>query len=201
MMALLLVLVAALPPPTYLVERVSQEGDGSLRLTVFRDRMAVLARRAGQEEARITRVRLNEVEYAVIAQVVEESYSELVRHPPVAEALGAGSTEFRLAPPNSEPLIVTVSHTAVRSLAAARLERALDEVQRRLEQLPPGAEDLSTWEPAVGERVLLSDGREGRIAALLPSSGGVLVQLDVGPVSEYVGVEELRRRAVRRVAP
>lgn len=201
MMALLLVLVAALPPPTFLVERVSREGDGSLRLTVFRDRMAVLARRAGQEEARITRVRLDEVEYAVLAQVVEESYGELLRHPPVAQALGAGSTEFRLAPPDHEALIVTVSHTAVRSLATARLERALNEVQRRLEQLPPGAEDLSTWEPAVGDKVLLTDGREGRVAALLPSSGGVLVQLDVGPVSEYVGVDELRRRAVRRVAP
>ncbi len=197
----LILAVAALAPPTHLVERVTRSGDSSMRLTVFRDHIAVLALRWGQAEPRITRVRLDDVEYAVLAQVVEECHGELVQPLPLQDALEGGKTEFRLAPPDRDPIVVTLSHTAVRTLAAARLEKALDELQRRIEQTPPGAEDLSEWEPALGDRVLLADGREGRVAALLPSSGGVLVQLDVGPVSEYVGIDELRRKAVKRLEP
>jgi|YNPBryunderm2012_1023409.scaffolds.fasta_scaffold22170_2 hypothetical protein len=197
----LVLALAALAPPTYLVERVTASEQGVVRVTVFRDRMAVLARRAGQGEPQITAVRLEELEYAVVAQVVEECYGELKRQPALRDALEVGKTEFRLAPPNKEPLVVVVSHTAVRTLAAARLERALDELQRRIEQTPAGAEDLSSWDPVLGERVVLMDGREGRVAALLPSSEGVLVQLDIGPVSQFMTVPELRRRAVRRLAP
>jgi hypothetical protein len=197
----LVLALAALAPPTYLVERVTASEQGVVRVTVFRDRMAVLARRAGQGEPQITAVRLEELEYAVVAQVVEECYGELKRQPALRDALEVGKTEFRLAPPNKEPLVVVVSHTAVRTLAAARLERALDELQRRIEQTPGGAEDLSSWDPVLGERVVLMDGREGRVAALLPSSEGVLVQLDIGPVSQFMTVPELRRRAVRRLAP
>ncbi len=200
MISLVLVLVA-LTPPTYLVERVTTSDQGVVRVTVFRDRMAVLARRAGQGEPQITGVRLDEVEYAVVAHVVAECYDELARRPADEDALAGGKTEFRLAPPEKDPLVVTLSQTAVRTLAAARLERALNELQRRIEQTPPGAEDLSSWDPVVGEKVVLADGREGRVAALLPSSEGVLVQLDVGPVSQYMTVSELRRRAVRKLAP
>jgi len=197
----LVLAIAALAPPTYLVERVTVSEQGTVRVSVFRDRMAVLARRTGGGEPEITGVRLDEVEYAVLAQVVEECYGELERQPPWPDALKGGTSEFRLAPPGRPPLVVTVPHTAVRTLAAARLERVLDELQRRIQQTPPGAEDFSSWDPVVGERIRLADGREGRVAALLPSSGGVLVQLEIGPVSEYFTVEELRRRAVKRVAP
>lgn len=193
--------VAALAPPTYLVERVAAREDGSVRVTVFRDRIAVLARRGPQAEAQITRVRLDDVEFGVIAQVVEECYGELALSPNSEDSLAGLCTEVRLAPPDRPPLFVRLSDTSVRLLAAGRLERALDDLQRRIEQTPPGADDFSAWEPAVGERVLLADGREGRVAALLPTSGGVLVQLDVGPVSEYIGIDELRRKAVKRLTP
>ncbi|MEP0774934.1 MAG: hypothetical protein HRF46_11305 [Acidobacteriota bacterium] len=200
MIALLLALAAA-APPTYLVERVTSDDRGSLRLTVFRDRMAVLARRAGPADPQVTRVRLDELEYRVVAQVVEECYGELARSGQAEGVLGGAITEVRLAPADKPPIAVKLSSTSARLLAAARLERALDELQRRIEQTPVGAEDLSDWEPRVGERVQLADGREGKVAALLPASVGVLVQLDIGPVSEYFPLDELRRKAVKRIDP
>lgn len=190
---------AALVPPTYLVERVTPRDGGMVRVTVFRDRVAVLARRAPQAEAQITRVRLDEIEYRVVAQVVEECYEDLARLREPADLLGGVTTEVRLAPPDRTPILVRLSDTSVRPLAAGRLERALDELQRRIEQSVPGAEDLSEWEPEAGDRVLLADGREGTVAALLPSSEGVVVQLDLGPVSEYFALGELRRKAVKRL--
>lgn len=192
---------AALVPPTYLVERVTPRDGGMVRVTVFRDRVAVLARRAPQAEAQITRVRLDEIEYRVVAQVVEECYEDLARLREPADLLGGVTTEVRLAPPDRTPILVRLSDTSVRPLAAGRLERALDELQRRIEQSVPGAEDLSEWEPEAGDRVLLADGREGTVAALLPSSEGVVVQLDLGPVSEYFALGELRRKAVKRLEP
>lgn len=200
-MIALLLAVAAAAPPTYLVERVTSDDRGSIRLTVFRDRMAVLARRAGLEEPQVTLVRLDEVEYRVVAQVVEECYDDLARSAPPDGVLGGAITEVRLAPPAQPPIVVRLSSTAVRLLAAGRLERALDELERRIEQTPVGAEDLSDWEPRVGERVRLADGREGKVKALLPSSAGVLVQLDLGPVSEFVPLPELRRKVVNRLNP
>lgn len=200
MIALLLAL-AAVAPPTYLVERVTSDDRGSLRLTVFRDRMAVLARRSGAADPQLTRVRLDELEYRVVAQVVEECYGELARSGQAEGVLGGAITEVRLAPADKPPIVVKLSSTSARLLAAARLERALDELQRRIEQTPVGAEDLSDWEPRVGERVQLADGREGKVAALLPASVGVLVQLDIGPVSEYFPLDELRRKAVKRIDP
>ncbi len=200
-MIALLLAIAAVAPPSYLVERVTSDDGGSLRLTVFRDRMAVLARRSGSADPQLTRVRLEELEYRVVAQVVEECYGELARWQPSEGVLGGTTTELRLAPPEKPPIMVRLASTLARSLAAGRLERALDELQRRIEQTPAGAEDLSDWEPRVGERVRLADGREGKVAALLPSSGGVLVELDIGPVSEYFPLDELRRKAVKRINP
>lgn len=200
-MIALLLAVAAIAPPTYLVERVTSDEQGSIRLTVFRDRMAVLARRAGPADPAVTQVRLDELEYRVVAQVVEECYGELARSGQAEGVLGGATTEVRLAPVDKPPIVVKLSSTSARLLAAARLERALDELQRRIEQTPAGAEDLSDWEPRVGERVRLADGREGKVAALLPASVGVLVQLDIGPVSEYFPLDELRRKAVKRINP
>lgn len=199
-MIVLVLAAAALAPPTYLVERLAPLPGGSERVTVFRDREAVLAQRVGEGEPVVRRVRLEAGEYDVIRQVVEECYGELAKDQGPAGALGGALTEVRLAPPDRTPIVVRLAATAVRSLAAGRLERALDELQRRILATPPGAEDFSQWEPVVGEKVLLVDGREGNVAAVLRTAGGdLLIQLNLGPASEYHTVDELRRLVIKRL--
>lgn len=201
--ALLLVLVgAAAASPSYLVERVVTLGGTSTRLSVFRNGVAVLARSAPGETGSLVRQPLSEVEVQVLTQVVEECYPELVRFGELGKGPGEGTVELRLAPQGKEPLLIRFALTAAPTLATSRLTQALDGVAARLERTNVSREDLHDWEPKVGERVELEDGRVVEVLEVLVGGNGIMVHAQVGegPVSIFLSAEDLRRLALRRVA-
>ncbi|MDD5565121.1 MAG: hypothetical protein PHQ91_15515 [Thermoanaerobaculaceae bacterium] len=201
--AFLLALAATTAPePTYLVERIVTVGGAETRVSVFRNGVAVLARRRPGEAENVVRQPLSEVEMKVVTQVVEECYPEIARFSGVGDTPGSGRVELRLAPPGKNPLLVRYAVTAAPSLAVARLAQALDGLEARLVATRVTREDLSGWEPAAGDRVELEDGRVVQVLSVTPSLDSVVVHLQVGdgPATFFITEQELRRLAVRRVA-
>ncbi|MBI4916738.1 MAG: hypothetical protein HY825_12895 [Acidobacteria bacterium] len=194
---------AAVPAPTYLVERVVTVHATVRRLSVFRDGTIVLVHRPAAGEPTVVNVRLEPVELRVVAQVVEESYGELLRRERIPDSLGDGWVELRLAPIDRPPLIVRLPMSGAPSYGAARLEKALDELETRLASGRPARENLALWMPEVGERVELEDGRTVEVTELFDSGDGPLARVKVGegPVTLFLTLDELRRTAVRRVRP
>ncbi|HUK12681.1 MAG TPA: hypothetical protein VLW17_05205 [Thermoanaerobaculaceae bacterium] len=203
LLAALLAVEASSPPPSYVVERLVTVGDQTRRLSVFRDGAAVLSSGPEHGERRVVRQTLGAVEQGVIAQVVAECYADVARFPTVGEAPGAGTVELRLAPAGKPALDVVVPLTAARTLGVARLVQALDNLEARLARETRSREDLSAWEPAVGERVELEDGRVVEVVELLDADDKRLVLVRIGdsPSTIFMPEDELRRVAVRRIRP
>jgi hypothetical protein len=199
-LALLLALAAG--PPTYLAERVVTIGQQTRRVSVFRDGTAVVAVRDGLGEPKVIRQVLHGIELTVLRQVLDECYDDLARVRPPSYAPGGSWVEWRLAPPGREPLTVRVPQAGTPLAVVVRLAQALDGIESRLLKEPGGREDLATWDPKVGERVLLVDGRTVEVRTVEDSEIGVLVGVQVvdNPISQVFTLEEIRRQAVRRVA-
>ena len=198
----LLVTLAAGSPPSYLVERVVAAGAETRRLSVFRDGVAVLATGSG-EERRVVRLGLEPVELRSLLQLLEECVGELAALPPTTPRPSEGTVELRVAVPGREPVVLRHSLAEVPSAAEARLAQALDAIETRLAARKPEWQDLRGWQPAVGDVVELDDGRTVRVVEVLAGSETPLARVMVGdgPLVIVFAVDELRRHAVRRVAP
>jgi hypothetical protein len=201
--ALALALALATPPPTYLVERVITSAGQERRVSVFRDGTVVLAI-SGKERAEwLARQHLQPAEMQVLGQVINESYDELRRGPFDTQAPGDAWVELRLAPPGRDPLIVRYPLAGVAMQPEARVSQALDQLDKKLSSGPPDRENLDTWMPRVGERVLMDDGQPVEILDVSqgPTGPVIEVRLDDGPATMFFTLDELRRRAVRRLKP
>lgn len=200
--AALLVVLAAGPPPSYLVERVVTTGTETRRLSVFRDGVAVLATGSG-EQRRVVRLGLEPVELRSLLQLLEEFVGELEAMSQAPPRPGEGSVELRVAPPDREPVVVRHSLGEVPSMVEGRLAQALDAIETLLAARQPGWQDLRGWQPAVGDVVELDDRRVVRVIELLAGSETPLARVMVGdgPLVIVFAVDELRRHAVRRVTP
>jgi len=204
-MTLLLALVLATvpaPEPSYLVERVVAIGGEQRRVTLFRDGTVVVKRTPVSGEASLFVKPVGDLALAQIEQVVREVYAEIGEFSSVGQGLEGGSIELRLAPPGLVPLTVRISTTAVPSVSAARLAAVLDGLEERVLTGKPPAEDLRGWEPRIGERIELDDGSVVTIVAVLDTPAGeqtVQVRQGSSPLSTFLSLAELRRRAVRRI--
>lgn len=192
---------AGRPVPTYLVERVIEAGGQARRVSVFRDGQAVLVRRIHGGDPDIRRVELTDDEMRVITQVVEECYADLVRNLPPAAPVGQAQVDYRLAPPKGEPLFFSVPLAGAGTTASVRLGLAIDALEERLSSERLDVEDLSGWEPTVGDRLELMDGSHVIVKRVFRRGQSVVVQVDVlrSPLSVFWDLDELRRVAVRRL--
>lgn len=204
-MSVLLAIALALatpPEPTYLVERIVLIGSETQRVTLFRDGTGVLVRRDGAGHEDLRHVQVGELVYGQIEQVVRDVYPEMTKFATMGEGPGGGSVELRLAPPELVPLVFRLAVAASPSAATARLGATLDALEERILTGKAPPEDLRLWEPRSGERVELDDGRVVTILDVMATaSGGGVVWFrgDSNLMNESLDVEDLRRRAVRRV--
>lgn len=191
------------PVPTYLVERVIDAGGESRRVSVFLDGQAVLVRRRAGEEADVRRLELSGAEMKVLRQVVEECHTELQRARPPSAPVGRARVEYRLAPEGRSPMVVSLPLAGVGSAATVRLGTAIDAVETRLVEERLDLEDLSRWEPEVGERLELKDGSRVLIREVMTRGRTVLVRVEIldAPTVAFWDLDELRRQAVRRLPP
>ncbi|NWG00435.1 MAG: hypothetical protein HXY19_05785 [Thermoanaerobaculaceae bacterium] len=198
---LIAALLAVAPAPSYLVERIVSREGGVHRVSVFGDGVLVVADTPAGGAATVRRRTLNQVELSVIRSVVAECYEALEDGKYRFEEVRGERVEVRLAPPGHEAMRAVVPLASVRPLPLARLEQALDELEKTLAEGPPVRGDFSTWIPRVGERLELVDGQVVTVTEVLAVDEGVLVNLQIGggPASTYVFLDELRGRVVRRV--
>lgn len=204
MRALLVIalLLAAPPEPSYLVERIVEVGGETRRVSLFRDGTGVLIHRdaAGHEDLR--HVQVGSLVYGQIELVVREVYPKMTEFANMGEGPGGGTAELRLAPPGMPPLVFRLAVAASPSAATARLGATLDALEERIRSGKAPPDDLRHWEPLVGERVEMDDGRVVTILDVMgTASGGGVVWIRAGSsmMRESLDVEDLRRRAVRRV--
>lgn len=204
-MTLLLALVLAAAPtpePSYVVERVVTVGGELRRVTLFRDGTGVVKRRSATGEETLSHKPVGELALAQIEQLVREVYPGLAEFAAMGQGPEGGSIELRLAPPGLAPLTVRISLTAVPSASAARLGATLDGLEERVLTGKAPLEDLRAWEPQAGESAELDDGTVVTVVTVLDTSaGGQTVQVRQGssPVSTFLDLADLRRRAVRRI--
>lgn len=197
-----LMLLAAPSEPSYVVERIVRIGGEVRRVTLFRDGVGVVHTRAADGEQTLHHAPVGELVSRQVEQVVREVYPEMQRFVAMGQGPRGGEVELRLAPPGLEPRIVRLSLQTAPSAATARLSATLDALEERiLKDLAP-AEDLQEWEPRIGERIELDDRTILTVLDVFDSAaGGQTVRLRQGnaPVSLFMDLNELRRRAVRRV--
>ena len=193
--------VAAPAAPTYLVERVIVAGGQTRRVSVFRDGMAVLVRRSPGSDPKVSRRRLDDTTLSVVRQVVDEASDELAAAGGLDGPPGQDSVEIRVAPPGRPAARVRMPLGGVTGPDVQRLGIALDDVETVLAELPPDAEDLSRWVPEPGEHVQLLDGSVVVVEALHDDGEKIVVRVSTGDgaATTFYELEELRRRAVRRV--
>ena len=200
---LALVLMLAVPPePSYLVERIAQVGGKTQRVTLFRDGTGVLVRRDGAGAEDLRHVQVGSLVYGQIEQVVREVYPKMTEFTTMGDGPGGGTVELRLAPPGMAPRLFRFAVAASPSAATAQLVATLDALEERLLTGKAPPEDLRQWEPRVGEQVELDDGRVVTILDIMGTArGGGVVWFQAGStmMRESLDVEDLRRKAVRRV--
>jgi len=203
MLGAVLLAALAVAPPSHLVERVVTTPQQTRRVSVFRDGTAVVALRQGLDEPHVIRQELQPLELRVLLQVIDETYQDLARLRPPEFAPGGTWVELRLAPSERAPLVVRLPLAGTPHAAVVRISQALDGIENRLLADPVDRENLSSWAPAVGERVRLEDGRVVEVRSISGSEVGVIVTVEVvgNPVRQVFMLEELRRQAVRRVVP
>lgn len=192
---------ATAAPPSYLVERVVTTIGGTRRVSVFRDGAAVVVTKPPGKAPQVQKQRLGPAELRALIQTIEESYTDLQREGSMGDAPGANTVEWRLAPPDRPVLTLRLPFAGVPMLAAARLARALDDVERKIVEGGPEREDFSAWEPEQGERVELVDGRIVEVLETLSGTLGPVVRVRAADAltSEFYDLSQLRRQAARRV--
>jgi hypothetical protein len=193
--------LAAAVEPTYIVERVVTLNGEVHRVSVFRNAVAVVVREKPGEEKQVLRQPLTQIELDVLKQVVDEGYPDVAKLGGIGQAPVEGAVELRLAPPGREPLVVRYSVASVQALGVTRIAQALDGLEARMTRPGGIREDLSNWQPTVGDRLELEDGRTGQVIEVLPNGTGSLVRVRIGggPTSLFVTDEELRKMTVRRI--
>ena len=200
-LGLLALSAAAQPEPSYLVEREIEAGGQYRRVSVFRSGQAVLVRRIEGREPDIRRVGLSGEELRALSQLLEECYASLTQERLPSARVGQVYAHYRLAPPGREPLALSIPLAGVGTPASVRLGAAVDGLEGRLATERLDIEDLSAWEPAVGERLELQDGSRVVVRRVFRRGETVVVHVDVlgAPTSVFWELDELRRLAVRRV--
>lgn len=190
------------PEPSYLVERIVRMGAETRRVALFRDGTGVvhLVPASGDEVLKVGPV--GELIQGQVEQVVREVYPAIAEFASMGREKDGAQVELRLAPSGLSPLIVRIPFTASPSVSTARLVATLDELEARILANKPPAEDLRYWEPQAGEVVELDDGSQVTVVDVFNTAGGgqtVQVRQGSSPLSAFLDLVDLRRRAVRRV--
>lgn len=193
------------PPaaPLPVAERMLSHGPRRTRVSLFDNRVAVVAAREG-DRVTVRRLTLYEPEYAAVLRVLEIAAAERPSGR-TADRFGEaapGEILLSLHHPGA-PERITYSPLAVPDLRTQQLLAALDDVERLVSEAPPWADEVRAWEPAVGDRVRLWDDGLGTVVELLPE-GFVMVQRDVTFIREVVppgGRERMISAVLERAAP
>ncbi len=182
--------------PTALVERHRTVGNTTTRITLFDNRMAVTTVREGEKQVFLRQLALEEAEYEVYFQVLEEVGDSARGERQSSLDNDDSKVTISLDLPGRSPRQISFSPLQVLGLETNRLMAALDDLERRVAETSPSHEALRTWKPKRGDRVELFTGTMATVDEVRESGVIVLIH-DVTGIIEIVPGAEASRVIMR----
>lgn len=189
--------------PLPIAERVLTHGPRRTRVSLFDNRVAVVSAREG-DRVTVRRLTLYETEFVAILRVIEIAARERSpRRPPDRGPSTAHGEILLHLDRHGTPERIPYSPLAMPDLRTQQLLAALDDVERLVTDAPLWADEIRSWEPAMGDRVRLWDGELGTVVELLPE-GFIMIQREVTSIRDAVPPGDRERlvfEIVERAAP
>jgi hypothetical protein len=145
--------------PVPVVERTVARGDISTRVSVFSNRVVVIAMRQDGDLNFTQRMTLPQEQYMVYLATFQTNAEELDERPIVSrvDTADAGVVLTLHVGPEA-PRMIRFSPLSGMKLPLARIMGALDDLQAQVLEASPSAEAMDAWEPQKGDRVELLNG-------------------------------------------
>jgi hypothetical protein len=187
--------------PVAVVERTITRRDVSTRVSIFSNRVVVLAVHNSGDLDFVQRVTLPEAEYLVYLATFQSNAEELGERP-IVSRIDTADAEVVLTlhiGPNS-PRVIRFSPMSGMKLPLARIMNALDDLQLQASEASPSAEAMQAWEPGKGDRVELLNGTLATVVEVWEGGLVVLVH-DQTYIRESVPREARDQVILRVVEP
>jgi len=174
--------------PIPVVERLVRLPDGTTRLTLFNNRVAVVSLRPERGEPMLRKRTLTMGEYMGYLEALSQVAGELRKLGPDLNRLAGREADatVTLNVGAGERLEIRYSTLQVPRLVVGRLEGILDDLQQFVLDTPPAFDEVRAWQPRRGDRVRMVDGQTARVQEVLDDGALVLEMEDVG-ILELVG--------------
>lgn len=145
--------------PVPVIERTVARGDISTRVSVFSNRVVVIAMRQDGDLNFTQRMTLPEEQYMVYLATFQTNAEELDERPIVSRVDTADAEVVLTLHVGPEaPRMIRFSPLSGMKLPLARIMGALDDLQAQVLEASPSAEAMDGWEPQKGDRVELLNG-------------------------------------------
>jgi len=185
--------------PVALVERIQTVGATTTRITLFDNRVAVVTMREDGKQFFFRKWTLGKTEFEVYLRALKTVMNSagLHRHNNIdAEDIQA---RIFLRLPGMEARSFSYSPLQVQDLSTNRLNGILDDIQAKVQDMPPAAEALRRWKPKEGDRIELFSGRTA-VVDEVRDNGAIVLQYDDVSILELVPVEA-RAQVIYRILP
>lgn len=181
--------------PSPVVERLLTVSGRSTRVSLFDNRIAVVATRDSHGPPTIRRLRLSQTVYSAWREILEQAYAEV--EPQVKSTTRSRDSSCRvvLYVGRGAPRIIDVPPAGGVDLATGQVMDVLDAIEREVTSAPPWADQIRAWEPRIGDRIRLALGPLATVVEL-PGEDVVIVEHDSTHVREIIPAEARERVVV-----
>jgi hypothetical protein len=187
--------------PVAVVERTATRRDVSTRISVFSNRVVVVAVRNSGVLDPVRRMTLPEDQYLVYLATFQSNAEELGERPIVSRVDTADAEVVLTLHVGPEaPRTIRFSPMSGMKLPLARIMGALDDLQLQVSEASPSAEAMAAWEPEKGDRVELLNGTLATVVEVWEGGLVVLVH-DQTYIRESVPTEARDQTILRVVEP
>jgi len=185
--------------PAPFLERLVTVGDRTTRLSLFDNRMAVVAVRENNRQVFLRKLLLDQAEYDIYRAAVRRDLEQVTEGPSSALAsdFGQGLIRVTLAPGDTRRM--SYSLASVPDLATGRLVATLDDLEQRVSEVSPSHEELRHWEPRVGDVVELYGGQRARVSEVR-EEGFIFLEHQGTALIEVLSPEQRSTRIERVVS-
>jgi hypothetical protein len=184
--------------PNAVVERFVTIGDRTTRVTLFNNRIAVVTVQEKAEQILFHQLCLDEDEYLAYQTAISSSY-EARADEPRRKPMKTRYSQAVITMVVKEGEVITLHYSPLAGLdlSTARLVAALDDLELKVIQAGPFAEQVRTWTPKKGDVVERYDGCRAKVEEVR-EDGSLLLNHARSPVLEEVPQEQ-RSEIILRV--
>jgi len=159
--------------PSVLVERIQTLGEQRTRISLFDNRAAVVTIREKDKQVFFRMWTLSKIEYDAYIKAFKTCISDAGLQDRDSVETPKADALIRLSFPEYPQREFHYSPFQILDLSTSRLISILDDLEKRISDIAPSAEELQHWQPEEGDRVELYNGTIARVDEL--RAGGVIV--------------------------